>query len=158
MLWGWTEDRHTLAGLSSGIAARRAGVLLDVKGATTWIRSQYSCLFPFRLDVDSQINGPESSISSPTGSGENVPQRLQRVCVLLWRLPKLEVPFAVKSQCQFRDAFSMCRGSERGLRLCRCGGERRTHFGSGTRIGLDQYNERRSEVEELRTLGRRPGG
>jgi hypothetical protein len=28
-------------------------------------------------------------------SGGHVPQRLQSVCVLLWRFPKLEVPFAV---------------------------------------------------------------
>ncbi len=27
--------------------------------------------------------------------GEILPQRLHRVCVLLWRLPKDEVPFAV---------------------------------------------------------------
>ena len=29
------------------------------------------------------------------GEGEVLPQRLQSVCVLLWRLPKDEVPFAV---------------------------------------------------------------
>ena len=29
------------------------------------------------------------------GEGEIVPQRLHSVCVLLWRLPKDEVPFAV---------------------------------------------------------------
>ena len=28
------------------------------------------------------------------GEGEIIPQRLHRVCVLLWRLPKDEVPFA----------------------------------------------------------------
>ena len=29
------------------------------------------------------------------GEGEILPQRLHKVCVLLWRLPKDEVPFAV---------------------------------------------------------------
>ena len=32
---------------------------------------------------------------SRQGEGDNIPQRLQSVCVLLWRLPKDEVPFAV---------------------------------------------------------------
>ena len=33
--------------------------------------------------------------SGRRGEDEIIPQRLHRVCVLLWRLPKDEVPFAV---------------------------------------------------------------
>jgi hypothetical protein len=42
-------------------------------------------------------SSPSFKIGSTTGSRRHrndVPQRLQSVCVLLWRFPKLEVPFA----------------------------------------------------------------
>jgi hypothetical protein len=63
------------------------------------------------------IRCPPIECQSP---GEyHVPQRLQSVCVLLWRFPKLEVPFAV-SQSVSKFGFR--------VRL----GARRTHFGLGT--------------------------
>jgi hypothetical protein len=46
----------------------------------------------------------------------DVPQRLHSVCVLLWRFPKLEVPFAVSQSVSHSG-------------LSRRVGVRRTHFG-----------------------------
>jgi hypothetical protein len=82
---------HTLADLGSGVSARGAGVLLDVEGATTWrILSAY---------VPRAIPRPSKRRLCATHQryrrGIDVPQRLQSVCVLLWRFPKLEVPFAI---------------------------------------------------------------
>jgi len=45
------------------------------------------------------LAGVVSPLILPFPSPENrfdLPQRLHNVCVLLWRLPKLDVPFAVK--------------------------------------------------------------
>jgi hypothetical protein len=53
----------------------------------------------------------------PLGS-YHVPQRLQSVCVLLWRFPKLEVPFAIS------ESVSM-------FVVSGAVGVRRTHFGWG---------------------------
>lgn len=55
------------------------------------------------------------------------PQRLQRVWVLLWRLPKLEVPFAIESVSPFYSGECTCR-------CCKGSGARRTHLGLGTTI------------------------
>lgn len=38
---------------------------------------------------------PLLALHEPLPGEHHVPQRLQSVCVLLWRFPKLEVPFAV---------------------------------------------------------------
>lgn len=90
-------------------------MLLDVEGATTWMRS---------CQPTAVVIGP----SRPLYRGQNpaleriidVPQRLHSVCVLLWRFPKLEVPFAV-SHSQSRNSISGAAS-----------GKRRTHFESGT--------------------------
>jgi hypothetical protein len=72
--------------------------------------------FPF-CQIFLCIRRPPSRCQDP---GEyHVPQRLQSVCVLLWRFPKLEVPFAIS------QSVSMF-----GLRVRL--GARRTHFGLGT--------------------------
>jgi hypothetical protein len=68
--------------------------------------------FPNRCFVCGPIQVPEE--------GSDVPQRLHSVCVLLWRFPKLEVPFAVVCS-QYRNS---------GCTVAR--GVRRTHRESGT--------------------------
>lgn len=70
--------RRTLPDTGARVTAVGASVLLDVKRATTFGIRQYSCSFVLQTLLDSSI-----------------PQRLHRTCVLLWRLPKLDVPFAV---------------------------------------------------------------
>jgi hypothetical protein len=63
---------------------------------------------------------PMSAIIMPGAGGrDHVPQRLQSVCVLLWRFPKLEVPFAVS------------RSVSKFVLVVRVGA-RRTHCGLGT--------------------------
>jgi len=54
-------------------------VLLDVERARSWLLHQYSITWLAILVLVSLV-----------------PQRLHRTCVLLWRLPKLAVPFAVQ--------------------------------------------------------------
>ena len=65
--------RRTLSDAGGRVSAGGTCVLLDVEGPTAW--ANQSC--------------------SAASRGEDEPQRRQRVCVLLWRLPKLDVPFAV---------------------------------------------------------------
>jgi hypothetical protein len=87
-------------------------VLLDVEGATTWAN-----VSPVPLDAFRHVHCPPIQCQN---FGGHVPQRLQSVCVLLWRFPKLEVPFAVSrsvSKCGWRVRT----------------GARRTHFGLGTK-------------------------
>jgi hypothetical protein len=65
-------------------------VLLDVEGATTCASDQSMSSNILRCALSAVLQPP------PAGrEGIHVPQRLQSVCVLLWRFPKLEVPFAV---------------------------------------------------------------
>lgn len=91
------QYQRTLAGLSSGVSTRGASVLLDVKGAATCvkIRQQRALMDDFR---DAQSNVYRKMF--------HVPQRRQSVCVLLWRLPKLEVPFAVSRSVLQSRAFA----------------------------------------------------
>jgi hypothetical protein len=114
------SSKHTLADLGSGISARGAGVLLDVEGATTY------CVFCQSLDFNGASSVPVSISMNIRHTGEkiDVPQRLQSVCVLLWRLPKLEVPFAVDGQ------FSRTQSRRRRS------GVRRTHSGLGTAASI----------------------
>lgn len=98
---------HTLAGLSSGVAARGTGVLLDVEGAATCPSSSQPIAFENhkstpQISLDQTFRRVSSAYAVWMPSVEerierslDVPQRLHSVCVLLWRLPKLEVPFAV---------------------------------------------------------------
>ncbi len=88
--------RRTLPDLGCGIAARRAGVLLNVEGAAAWSRS---------ADVRSCCHGlclrrPTTTTAEGVGfvlrRSETDSQRALRH--LTWRLPKLEVPFAVDRQ------------------------------------------------------------
>jgi len=52
--------------------------------------------------------------------GSHIPQRLHRTCVLLWRLPKDEVPLAVV-ECQYRTRYAHSM-------------DRRTHFGGAVSL------------------------
>jgi hypothetical protein len=73
-------------------------VLLDVEGAATCIEICQRRAF-----------GPIASMSSNivrVGECIHIPQRRQSVCVLLWRLPKLEVPFAVSQSVSRIPAFA----------------------------------------------------
>ena len=69
--------RRTLPDTGARVTAVGASVLLNVERATT-----LSCALVSRpCDSDSY--------------DASIPQRLHRTCVLLWRFPKLDVPFAV---------------------------------------------------------------
>ena len=73
-------EEHTFSDGGSWVAAVGAGFLLNVK------RSR-ACL--------SIVSMPTHGIDN-RAHRSNAPQRLHRTCVLLWRLPKLDVPFAVQ--------------------------------------------------------------
>lgn len=102
---------RTLAGLSSRVAARGTGVLLNVERAASCVR------------VVSVEFRPCCPSRHPVKDHRHIPQRRQSVCVLLWRLPKLEVPFAVS-----RSASLPC-GCAEALAL-------HTHDGLGTATRL----------------------
>jgi hypothetical protein len=50
----------------------------------------------------------------------DIPQRLHRVCVLLWRLPKLEVPFAVSQSQSRSQSNGVIAGSAYSLWIRNC--------------------------------------
>lgn len=78
--------RRTFTDASGWITAGRAIFLLDVKRSTTWRLNRQ---LEFRYSFP-----PAEGIDCLQSGNRDIPHRLHRVCVLLWRLPKLEVPFA----------------------------------------------------------------
>jgi hypothetical protein len=125
------EVEHTLADLGSGVSARGAGVLLDVEGATTCKRF-LSAYVPWPMPRPSKHR-----LCATYGGcrrGIDVPQRLQSVCVLLWRFPKLEVPFAIS------QSVSRSRSEELSW-------VRRTHFELGAAAAIVSIRITSSRVE-----------
>ena len=89
--------RRTLPDGCARVTAVGASVLLHVQRATTLKVYQYPV--PLLLNISSAI----------------IPQRLHRTCVLLWRFPKLDVPFAVDTLSA--SLFLHCiRSSRRWMR------------------------------------------
>ncbi len=74
------EEERTFSDARSWVSAVGASFLLDVERTGAW-----RCIVSFHGRV---------SIAAVVMS--NAPQRLHRTWVLLWRLPKLDVPFAVR--------------------------------------------------------------
>jgi len=63
-----------------------------------WRDRRPVCVFcqPVALNASSTLHGTASTEAHRgRREGVDVPQRLHSVCVLLWRFPKLEVPFAI---------------------------------------------------------------
>lgn len=84
------RKKRTFANASTWVTTICAGVLLDVKRAAACINSSSACGYASR-------------------SCSNVPQRLHRTCVLLWRFPNEEVPFAVGRMSVFvSQSFMRC--------------------------------------------------
>lgn len=92
-------------------------MLLDVEGAAACVCGCLPSVLVFFSDAFPKVEllRPLSRliyiVPSPGEREFDIPQRLQSVCVLLWRLPKLEVPFAVsQSVSKFRryDGFDGC--------------------------------------------------
>jgi len=58
-------------------------------------------ILPQELPPFSEFSNPyvnvEGRVEGPPGVSIDVPHRRHRVCDLLWRLPKLEVPFAIRN-------------------------------------------------------------
>ena len=90
--------RRTLPDGCARVTAVGASVLLHVQRATTLKVYQYP--IPRLLNLPSAI----------------IPQRLHRTCVLLWRFPKLDVPFAIHALQSASNVSSYVRGVRRRMR------------------------------------------
>lgn len=118
-------NRRTLSNAGAWVSAVGAGVLLDVHRAAAWMSQYQSAYIPsYRLSSPRQCPIANCAIHTFRLSPSllisvllDLPQRLHRTCVLLWRFPKLDVPLAIV-HCQ--HGHLLHRDS-----LC----VRRTHFG-----------------------------